>query len=101
MPRNPNTNDRGEQWTEKDKLEVWNRTGRPVLNKSPNEVRVDKCGFDMHWNEFGNRKATSGWEIDHITPVAKGGKSNIENLQALNWQNNASKSDRTDWSCGD
>ena len=33
-------------------------------------------------------------EIDHINPVANGGDDNYNNLQPLNWKNNAAKSDK-------
>lgn len=44
--------------------------------------RCKKCG-----------KATDDLEIDHIFPIAKGGKSNFENLQTLCHRCNALKSD--------
>ena len=34
-----------------------------------------------------------GWEIDHLKPVVLGGTDDIENLNALQWQNNRSKGD--------
>jgi 5-methylcytosine-specific restriction endonuclease McrA len=41
-----------------------------------------------------------GWEIDHINPVANGGTDIDNNLQPLNWKNNAAKSDKLNWLCG-
>lgn len=40
--------------------------------------------------EYG-QESQFGWEIDHIVPVSSGGTDELENLQALHWENNASK----------
>ena len=53
----------------------------------------------MKFNEHGNRFSKYGWEIDHIDLVANGGGDDLNNLQPLNWNNNASKGDDDDWSC--
>lgn len=45
------------------------------------------------WNQYGNQDNSFGWEIDHILPTSKGGPDIVENLRALQHQNNASKGD--------
>ena len=53
----------------------------------------DISGKLMLWDEYGNRNSEYGWEVDHILPREKGGKTVIENLQPLNWRTNEDKSD--------
>ncbi len=53
----------------------------------------------MKWSEHGNRDSKYGWEIDHINPVANGGGDELNNLQPLNWVNNANKGDKLNWTC--
>ena len=40
----------------------------------------------------------SGYEVDHIVPISKGGLHSLSNLQYLPWQENRRKSDKLNWS---
>lgn len=98
MSRKHNTDRNGSNWSEQTKKDVW-RKGRIIPNFSSDIWRWDKCGKVMKFDEHGNRTSSHGWEIDHINPVSNGGGDNIENLQPLNWENNANKSDNLNWNC--
>ena len=74
------------------KLSAWVK-GVAVQGYNPSIYRQDDYGTWMKWSEYGDREAVYGWEIDHIKPVADGGRDNLSNLRPLHWQNNASKQD--------
>lgn len=76
-------------WTKQQIEDVWNK-GTVVSNNKSTEWRKDECGAWMARNQYGNRKSSYGWEIDHISP---GGSDSIGNLRPLQWQNNVDKSD--------
>ena len=76
-------------WTEQQIEAVW-RKGRAVPGNDPNVWRIDACGAWMRRSSHGDRGSQYGWEIDHIRP---NGGDHISNLQPLQWQNNAAKSD--------
>ncbi len=79
------------------KLAVWKK-GKP--GSDPARTRYDICGFTIKWDQYGETTKT-GWEIDHIMPVALGGTDDIYNLQPLQWENNRKKgdSDFGEWKC--
>src|SRR5579871_5894630 len=74
-------------------LTVWTRA-RTAPGLDPARFRLDACGALIEFQNYDmtNRFGT-GWEIDRIFPVAHGGTDALENLQALQWENNRAKSD--------
>lgn len=72
---------------------VWNKA---KFISDANErlgFRKDQCDAWIKYSEYGNRQSDYGWEIDHITPVSKGGDDSLANLRPLHWNNNASRQD--------
>lgn len=98
MARKSGTNRHGNDFTETEKLAVWKK-GQVIPGESSDIWRKDKCGVKMKYSEHGNRNSAIGWEIDHIDPVSNGGGDYLSNLQPLRWENNASKSDKLNWTC--
>lgn len=71
---------------------VWGKATK-VDGFDPNQFRKDGCGAWIIRNHYGLRDSIFGWEIDHVYPQSLGGDDNIENLRAMQWENNASKGD--------
>ncbi len=71
---------------------VWTK-GLVVSGYDSNSWRKDRCGAWMGRQQYGNRNSQYGWEIDHITPVSRGGGDELSNLRPLQWQNNAATQD--------
>lgn len=62
-------------------------------NNDPKVFRKDYAGAWIRRNDYGNRKAKYGWEIDHLKPIKMGGTDDLCNLLPLHWQNNQKKGD--------
>jgi len=73
---------------------VWNKA-RYAAGCDPNVRRLDACGAYIDRNMYGDSTSdtNTGWEIDHVIPVARGGTDDLANLQPLQWKNNRSKGD--------
>lgn len=65
-----------------------------IKGLNANEWRTDNYDNIIRWSEYGNRGCGSGWEIDHIKPVSKGGSNDLRNLQALQWRENLIKGNK-------
>ena len=47
----------------------------------------------MYRSSYG-KQSDMGWEVDHRHPVSKGGTDSSRNLQAVQWEENRSKSNK-------
>lgn len=70
---------------------IWRKASATADN--PNVARKDVAGAWIKRSEYGNQDSEYGWEVDHIIPKSKGGKTELDNLRPLQHQNNASKGD--------
>lgn len=79
---------------------VWSK-GSIIPGRDPRLVRMDVCKAIIERNKYGDTTPNgTGWEIDHMLPVALGGIDVLSNLQPLQWQNNRHKGDSfPQWSC--
>ena len=80
------------QFTEEQIEAVWQKAFIQP-NNDPNVFRKDYAGAWIRRDQYGDRTAVYGWEIDHCKPVSKGGTDEIDNLYPLHWENNAQKAD--------
>lgn len=86
--------------TNEQKLRAFSRC-RPVPGLSPDIWRMDAAGAIIKKLSYGEDDELYGWEIDHIIPRALLEKHGVpdqlidhdDNLRAMNWNNNRSKSD--------
>ena len=64
--------------------------------------RFKQASKDIPWKErilIGKfyKNCPEGYEVDHIIPIARGGKHRLSNLQYLTEKENQSKGARLDW----
>ena len=69
---------------------VWNKA-TTVAGYDPASIRKDACGAWILRNQYANRESIYGWEVDHVYPKALGGDDSLDNLRAMQWENNESK----------
>ena len=78
-------------WTEEEKVRIWNKAERCGEKNEEKGFRKDCCGAWIKRDAYGDRDSRYGWEIDHIEPSSKGGDDIISNARPLHWKNNASR----------
>jgi hypothetical protein len=84
MFRQPSTDASGRPFDETIIEAVWSRA--PISSDHP-PMRVDAYGA-LIWREgYGNTGSKFGWQIGYKSPLTKGGKDELENLQPLQWEN--------------
>lgn len=88
----------GFRFRETTKMDVWKKAIVPD-NRDGRFFRNDRCGRLLQYDKYGNRQASTGWEIDHILSVENGGSDDLDNLQPLHWENNEAKGELKDWKC--
>jgi len=74
MKRRPNTRRDGKDFSKEEERAVWEKA---QLTDDPN-ARLDICGREIHFDKYGDTGSDYGWEIDHIKPVSKGGRDEID-----------------------
>ena len=77
---------------ENDKDAVWAKATK-IRGENPDIYRKDSEKNKIRYKSYG-KTTDLGWEIDHKTPLAKGGSDALSNKQALQWKANRQKSDK-------
>ena len=79
---------------------VW-RKAAVLPGVDPRLRRMDACGALIDRNAYGvTTPYGTGWEVDHIMPVSRGGSDAFVNLQPLQWENNRRKGENwPHWTC--
>lgn len=77
--------------TKDQKDKAWDNAAT-ARGKNPDLYRKDPYGNLMYKPSYG-KTSEMGWDVDHITPQARGGSDATKNLQALNASVNRSKGD--------
>ncbi len=81
-------------FSEAQKIAVWNKAAI-VPGYDAAKYRKDVAGAWIQRDKNGDvsNDLGLGWEVDHRTPVTKGGTDDLSNLRPLHWKNNRSKGD--------
>lgn len=92
MARDFGTTATGKPFCEERVAAVWEKA-RPALVQDADEYRFDDENRLIRFGDYGKLTET-GWEVDHIMPVALGGSDHMRNLRPLHWEANRKKGDR-------
>lgn len=91
MARDIGSSATGKPFSE-DRIRVVWAKARAISDFDPDDYRLDDEDNLIRFRDHGQRTET-GWEIDHVHPVALGGSDHLRNLRPLHWQANRRKGD--------
>ena len=63
----------------------------------PDGIGFDYAGRKMILDNYGKDNLDTGWNIDHVIPLSKGGTNQKENLQCTNCKTNRIKGNQIEW----
>lgn len=70
-----------------------------ILLNEPVHIRMDHTGHKINYHHYGDTSKITGWEVDHDNPksIEPYWWNKFDNLCALQWQENRSKSNKLDF----
>ena len=77
----------------KQDIEIAWDNAHKIRGENPDVYRKDDYGNIIYKPSYG-MQSNMGWEVDHSFPKSKGGTDCPRNLQAVQWEENRSKSDK-------
>lgn len=84
MIRHRNTDTLGKPFTPNVIQAVWEKA---ESNPTHRPLKIDAFGAVIWREAFGNINSKLGWEIHHRLPVDQGGTDDLDNLEAVQWEN--------------
>ena len=75
------------------KIEKAWENAHKIRGRNPDMYIKDNYENIIYKSSYG-KQSEMGWEIDHKHPKSKGGTDSSRNLQAVQWEENRSKSDK-------
>lgn len=84
MLRHRNTDANGRAFSPAVIQAVWDKV---EVSAEHAPLKVDAHGAVIWREAFGNNNSKLGWEIRHRVPVEQGGGDDLDNLEAIQWEN--------------
>ncbi len=84
MYRHRNTDVNGKPFSPAIVQAVWDKT---EISPDHAPLKLDAFGTLIWRHAFGNTSSKLGWEIHHRVPVEQGGGDDLDNLEAVQWEN--------------
>jgi hypothetical protein len=84
MLRHKNTDANGKLFSPSVIQAVWDKL---VVSAEHAPLKMDAYGAVIWREAFGNNNSKLGWEIHHRLSVEQGGGDDLDNLEAIQWEN--------------